>query len=61
MCSLDWLVHSGVAADKQGLEGNHPNLIKHKCGKPTANSTLKTERPERCVDYRKARMPLPPP
>lgn len=33
-----------MAADKRGLEENHPNMIKDKRGKPTASIALKSER-----------------
>lgn len=33
-----------MAADKRGLEENHPNMIKDKHGKPTASIALKRER-----------------
>lgn len=44
MGSPDWLVHGGMAADKRGLEENHPNMVKDKRGKPTASIALKSER-----------------
>lgn len=44
MCSPDWLAHGSMAADKRGLEENHPNVIKDKRGMPTASITLKSER-----------------